>query len=110
MCEGGESGPHFQMDLCCPQNGKIPRYRGDAGCQAEVLAGAASGWCSGGGPRCGGATQRFAQSRLVQVPCWAGNLRLGRAELETEWDLDSEPARRFQGDSIWGSTVGQTKR
>ena len=37
----GESGTHFQTDLSCPQNGEIPRYKRDAGCQAEVSAGAA---------------------------------------------------------------------
>ena len=92
----GESGPRFQTDLCCPQNGEIPRYRGDVARQAEVLAGAASGR-RGGGPRCGGATQWSAQSALVRMPCWAGSLRLDRAKLETEWDLDSETAQEIPG-------------
>ena len=101
MHGGGESGPHFQTYLCCPPNGEIPRYRGDVGRQAEVLAGAAGDRC-GSGPCCGGATQRSAQSALVQVPCWAGSLRLGRAELETERDLDSEPAQEIPGSQHLG--------
>ena len=46
----GESELHFQTDLCCPQNGEIPRYKRDAGRQVEVLAGAAGRQGGGGRP------------------------------------------------------------
>ena len=46
----GESELHFQTDLCCPQNGEIPKYKGDAGRQAEVLHGEASSRGGGGQP------------------------------------------------------------
>ena len=50
MRGGGEPGPHFQMDLCCPQNGEILKYEGDAGRQVVPLPGEAGSRGSGGRP------------------------------------------------------------
>ena len=46
----GESELHFQTDLCCPQNGEIPKYKGDAGHQAVSLPGEAGSRGGGGRP------------------------------------------------------------
>ena len=46
----GGSELHFQTDLSCPQNGEIPKYKGDAGRQAVPLPGEASSWGGGGQP------------------------------------------------------------
>ena len=46
----GESELHFQTDLCCPQNGEIPKYKGDMGRLAVPLPGEAGSWGGGGRP------------------------------------------------------------
>ena len=46
----GELEPHFQTDLCCPQNGEIPKYKGDMGRQAVPLPGEAGSLDGSGRP------------------------------------------------------------
>ena len=60
----GESELHIQTDLCCPQNGEIPKYKGDVGRQEEALPGEAGSQGGGASP-----TQSSPQGVLVQVPC-----------------------------------------
>uniref|UniRef100_F7HAG4 T-lymphocyte activation antigen CD86 n=1 Tax=Callithrix jacchus TaxID=9483 RepID=F7HAG4_CALJA len=58
----GEFKPHFQTDLCCPQNGGIPRWRRDTERCTAVLAGTAVA--------AGAAVQWYsAQGALVWMPC-----------------------------------------
>ena len=90
----GESGTHFQTDLCCPQNGEIPRYKTNAGRQPEILTGVARSRC-GCDPRWSAEALHRGphKSALFRVPCSTDNLRPERAELEAEQDLNSEPAQ-----------------
>ena len=88
----GESELHFQTDLFCPQNGKIPKYKGDSGPQAEALPGEAGSL--GGGGR---SYPAIPTGTLVRLPRCNGNLRLERPELKTERDLGSGPAQGIAG-------------
>ena len=58
------------------------------------------------GAEAAGPTQQSPQGVLVRVPCWTGNLRLERAGLETERDLDRSPAQGILGTDRLGYPVG----
>ena len=62
----GESKLHFQTDLCCPQNREIPKYKGDAGHQAEALPGEAGSWGGGGRPYPAIPTERACPGALLK--------------------------------------------
>ena len=56
-----------------------------------------------------GPAHHSPQGALVRVPCWTGNLKLERAGLETERDLDSRPAQGIAGTDRLGYPMGWTK-
>ena len=104
----GESGPHFQMDLCCPKKGEIPRYKRDVGRQRSSF-GSCSQW-----PvlQRSGAPQHSTQSALVWVHCRTSNLRLERADCHIhliEQDLDSEPGQEIPEKRHLGQGSGTNK-
>ena len=94
-CTEGVSGPHFQMDLCSPQNGEIPSYKRDAGRQCSGF-----GWCSWRPVQpAADATGQWRSTALSTKCTGPGTLFNQKSETwETdshihlnEWDLDSEP-------------------